>query len=180
MLKKDYIKDALNTFGDEVVEDARKRLTQTKSNFSKDLYNSISHESVKVSNAGNIVSVTFMMEDYGDYQDQGVRGIGGVRKTTSKFKSTNNRGKLWKQKVKKGETPFSFKKDKPIPAIVFEEWAKAKGLNPFAVAISVWHQGLSAKKFFTNAFNEAFERLPDDLVEAFDLEIDSFTEFTKQ
>ena len=42
------------------------------------------------------------MADYGKYQDQGVRGVGGVRKSTSVFKKTNNKGKLWKQKVKKG------------------------------------------------------------------------------
>ena len=179
MLNRNFIQEELNRFADKVVTNAKKNLASSNSNFTKDLSNSISHPPAKISGAGNIVSVSFDMEEYGAYQDQGVRGVGGVRKTTSKFKSTNNKGKLWRQKAPK-DTPFSFKKDKPIPAIVFEDWAKKKGLNPFAVAISVWRQGLEPKRFFTDAFDEAFETLPDEIVEAFALQVDDFLDFTRQ
>ena len=73
------------------------------------------------------------MADYGKYQDQGVRGVGGVRKSTSVFNSRNNKGKLWKQKVKKGETPFSYKEGVKPSVKHFIEWSKKKGLSPFAV-----------------------------------------------
>ena len=179
MLNRNFIADELNKFGDKVVKNAKANLASSKSNFTNDLYNSISHDPARVSNAGNIVSLSLTMLDYGDYQDQGVRGVGGVRKTTSKFKSTNNKGKMWKQNAPK-DTPFSFNKDKPIPAIVFEDWAKKKGLSPFAVAVSVWRQGLKPKRFFTNAFEEAYETLPDEILEAFSLQVDSFLDFTRQ
>ena len=183
MLNRNFIAEELNKFGDEVVKNAKKNLASSNSNFTNDLYNSISHDPARVSNAGNIVSLTLNMLEYGDYQDQGVRGIGGVRKSTSKFKSSagkvNNKGKLWKQNAPK-DTPFSFKENKPIPVSVFKDWAKKKGLNPFAVRQVVWHQGLKPKRFFTNAFEEAYETLPDEILEAFSLQIDSFLDFTRQ
>ena len=179
MLNRNFIAEELNSFGDKVVKNAKENLARTNSNFTNKLTNSISHSGAKISAAGNIVSLSFDMEDWGEYQDQGVRGVGGVRKTTSKFKSTNNKGKMWKQNAPK-DTPFSFNKDKPIPAIVFEDWAKKKGLSPFAVAVSVWRQGLKPKRFFTNAFEEAYETLPDEILEAFSLQVDSFLDFTRQ
>ncbi len=173
MLKPKFIEKALNKFGKDVVQQSRSRLTKSGSNFSKELYNSIGYE-LDVSNKGTSFSFSFEMEDYGAYQDQGVRGVGGVRKTTSKFKKTNNRGKLWKQKVKKGETPVSFKEGKPPPVKAFEAWSKAKGLSPFAVRNVVYHEGLKAKKFFSKSFDQQYKKLPDELLKAFGDDLDEF------
>jgi hypothetical protein len=155
----------LEQFRDYVIQQARSNLSKLKKNHTKKLYDSISAE-IKV--MPNSLRLYFDMEDYGFYQDQGVKGVGGVRETTSKFKRTNNKGKMWKQKAK--DSPFSFKKGNKPSVKHFIQWAKSKGLNPFAVRESVFRQGISRSLFFTTPFEAAFKNLPDEMIEAYGLE----------
>jgi hypothetical protein len=62
---------ALQKFVDGVVKQARTNLTKRKKNASKKLYNSIKGESKVYPNS---IRIGFQMEDYGFFQDQGVRG----------------------------------------------------------------------------------------------------------
>ena len=68
---------ALNAFGKYVVQQARTNLTKgskkygTK-NFSKNLYNSIAYIPEEVATGYRIY---FEMEDYGMFQDRGVKGV---------------------------------------------------------------------------------------------------------
>lgn len=121
----------------------------------------------------NSFSLSFYMVDYGIYLDEGVRGAGGVRKTTSKFNKSNNRGKMWKIKAK--DSRFAFNNKMP-PADALKKWSRQRGLNEFAVQRAVYHQGIEGTHFFSNAFEEEFVRLSDEIVEAFGLDIDEFLE----
>lgn len=86
--------------------------------------------------------------DYGNYIDEGVKGAGGARKTTSVFKKTNNRGKLWKQKAP--QSRFSFKQGNRPSVKHFAKWAGKKGLNKFAVREAVFRQGIEPKRWFSD------------------------------
>jgi hypothetical protein len=155
----------LEQFRDYVIQQARSNLTKLKKNNSKKLYDSISGQ-IKV--MPNSLRLYFDMEQYGFFQDQGVMGAGGVRATTSKFKRTNNKGKMWKQKGK--GSPFSFKVGNKPSVKHFEQWANSKGLSPFAVRESVFRQGITRSLFFTKPFEKAFSKLPDEMIEAYGLE----------
>ena len=155
----------LEQFRDYVIQQARSNLSKLKKNHTKKLYDSISAE-IKV--MPNSLRLYFDMEDYGFYQDQGVMGAGGVRATTSKFKKTNNKGKMWKQKGK--GSPFSFKIGNKPSVKHFEQWANSKGLSPFAVRESVFRQGISRSLFFTTPFEKALKNLPDKMIKAYGLE----------
>ena len=160
MAREDLIAAVLVKFGKYVIQQARSNLTKGKHNFNKTLYNSLRY-SVYYSN--DKFSMSFFMEDYGQFQDQGVRGAGGTRKSTSAFKRTNNKGKIWKQKAP--NSPFAYKDKKP-PVSAFKDWAQSKGLNPFAVRESVYRQGIPATKFFSTPFNIAINKLPPDIANA--------------
>ena len=162
------VKDVLNTFGKRVIKQSRTNLTKKKKNASKDLYNSLKYN-LKVSQ--NKYELYFEMEDYGSFVDRGVKGAGGVRKSTSKFKRTNNKGKLWKLK-KVTNNDFKFGKSGGISPKHFTKWAKSKGLSPFAVAKSVYHTGLETTNFFTKPLENEFNKLPDDLLNGMLGEID--------
>ena len=43
----------------------------------------------------------------------------------------------------------------------------------FLVIRSVWNKGIETTNFLTTPFEEAFKRLPDDIVEAYSLEVDT-------
>ena len=155
----------LEEFRDYVIQQARSNLSKLKKNHTRKLYESIKGE-IKV--MPNSLRLYFDMEEYGFYQDQGVMGAGGVRSTTSKFKKTNNKGKMWKQKGK--GSPFSFKVGNKPSVKHFEQWANSKGLSPFAVRESVFRQGISRSLFFTKPFEAAFKNLPDEMIKAYGLE----------
>tara|TARA_R110002124_G_scaffold160633_1_gene327897 strand:- start:49 stop:588 length:540 start_codon:yes stop_codon:yes gene_type:complete len=165
--------DALNKFAKYVIQQSRTNLTKGKKNSSKELYNSLDSD-VKVSK--NSFQLEFLMEQYGIFQDKGVRGAGGVRKTTSKFNRRNNKGKIWKQKG--GNSPFSFKEGRKPSVKHFKEWSKRKGLSAYAVRDAVFRQGIKPSMFFTKPFEKAFKNLPKELVQSFALDMETLLETT--
>tara|TARA_R110002126_G_C10484091_1_gene502248 strand:+ start:1476 stop:1994 length:519 start_codon:yes stop_codon:yes gene_type:complete len=161
----------LKAFGRRVNKKARKNLKKTNNDtgkLNKSLY-------LKVKENPNSISMEMYWENYGKFIDKGVRGAGGVRKTTSGFKKTNNKGKLWKIKAK--NSIYRYGKSGGISPKHFVGWAKRKGISPFAVAKAVYHQGIETTNFFTNPFNEEFASLPDEIVEAYGLDVESTLEF---
>ena len=166
-------RNALNTFAKYVIQQSRTNLTKGKKNASKELYNSLGSD-IKVSK--NSFQLEFLMEQYGIFQDKGVRGAGGVRKTTSKFNRRNNKGKIWKQKG--GNSPFSFKEGRKPSVKHFKEWSKRKGLSAYAVRDAVFRQGIKPSMFFTKPFEKAFKNLPKELVESFALDVEQLIKTT--
>ena len=164
MAREDLVSAVLIKFGKYVVQQARSNLTKGNHNFDKTLYSSLSYN---IFYSDNKFSISFSMEDYGEFQDKGVKGAGGTRKTTSAFNKRNNKGKIWKQKAP--NSPFQYKDKKP-PVSAFKRWAESKGLNPYAVRESVYRQGIPATKFFSTPFKLGFNRLPPDLLDAFKID----------
>jgi len=159
----------LNKFRDYVISQAKANLTRQRKNTSKSLYNSIKGN---VKAMPNSFSMDFTMEEYGFYQDKGVSGV--KKKYNTDYKYTN----------------------KMPPAKAFDKWVVKKGLAPrdkgkfanrkslsFAIARSVYINGIKPSLFFTKPFEKAYKRLPQDLVEAFGLDaikLFNTTTFPKQ
>lgn len=155
-MKQTELQIELNKFRDYVISQAKANLTRQGKNSSKGLYNSIKGN-VKAN--PNSFEMDFSMEEYGFYQDKGVSGI--KKKYNTDYKYTN----------------------KMPPAKAFDKWVVRKGLAPrekgkfknrkslsFAIARSVYINGIKPSLFFTKPFEKAFKRLPSDLVEAFGLD----------
>jgi len=154
-------RNALNNFAKYVIKQARTNLTKSKKNSSKKLYNSLDYN---VNVAKDSISVVFEMEDYGQFQDQGVSG-----------------------KKTKYNTPFSYKSKMP-PSKSFSEWVVRKGLKgtrdekgrfiprkslQYLIARSVFMYGIKPSMFFTKPFETGFERLPKELQEKFGIDIEN-------
>jgi len=158
--------DALNAFGKYVVQQSRSKLTQSNKNVSKRLYESLGYE-LKV--MPNSFSMAFLMENYGEYQDKGVSG------TEVKY-----------------NTPYKYTNKMPPPS-AFSQWVVRKGLKgtrdasgrfvsrkglQFAIAKSIFKKGIKPSLFFTKPFEEAFKNLPNDIVEAYGLDVENFLKTT--
>ena len=154
-------RNALNNFAKYVIKQARTNLTKSKKNSSKKLYNSLDYN---VNVAKDSISVVFEMEDYGQFQDQGVSG-----------------------KKTKYNTPFSYKSKMP-PSKSFSEWVVRKGLKgtrdkkgrfiprkslQYLIARSVFMYGIKPSMFFTKPFETGFERLPKELQNKFGIDIEN-------
>jgi hypothetical protein len=158
--------DALNAFGKYVVQQSRSKLTQSNKNASKRLYESLVYE-LKV--MPNSFSMAFLMENYGEYQDKGVSG------TEVKY-----------------NTPYKYTNKMPPPS-AFSQWVVRKGLKgtrdasgrfvsrkglQFAIAKSIFKKGIKPSLFFTKPFEAAFKNLPNDIVEAYGLDVENFLKTT--
>lgn len=169
MIKLDHLKDAMNAFGDKVVADSKRNLKEKKKVDTGTLEKSVKNNGVIFHK--NSMTLNIAMSDYGAFVDKGVRGVGGVRKMTSAFKRTNNKGKLWKQNG--GDSPYSFKAGVKPSVKHFIDWSKRKGLSPFAVRESVYHQGIKPTYFLKDAVNDNIKLAPREIAEAFALDVKS-------
>jgi len=170
------VKNALDSFAYDVIDDAKKRLQAKDKNASKKLSNSLDY---RLNVSKNSFSLVFLMEDYGEFVDKGVKGKGGNKSDGSKWKT--------KRVVK---SPFKFRNKKP-PTKVLDKWTVLRGIAPrnkkgqfisrksilYAISNSIYHTGLETTNFFTTPFNREFKNLPDELVEAFGLEVDNLLKF---
>lgn len=165
MLTKGYTYQALNAFKKFVIQQSRSRLTKGRKNVNKKLYNSIDGE-VKVN--PNSFSLSFFMEDYGVFQDKGVSGT-----------------------KKKYNTPFSYTTKMP-PRQTLEDWVSKRRFQfrdkqgkfmsyktmSFLIQKSIFEKGIKPSLFFTKPFEQGFKKLPDELLEAYGLDVEEFLQFT--
>ena len=164
MLKK--VQQELNRFAKYVIQQSRTNLTKGKKNSSKALYNSLDYN---LNVSPNSFSMSFIMEDYGIFQDKGVSGI-----------------------KKKYDTPFSYK-DKMPPPSKMDKWIVRKGLKgirgkdgkfisrkslQFMIARSIYNNGIKPSLFFTKPFEKAFKNLDKDIIKAYQLDVEELLKFT--
>jgi hypothetical protein len=161
MSETNFLLEALQEFEQRVVQAAKDNLQRQNKNVSGKLDDSIKGE---VKQMPNSIRVFFQMDNYGWFQDQGVRGV-------KSGKSLSN---------------FSYKSKMP-PSKVFDKWTIRKGLAPrdkkgrllkrkslnFLIARSVFHHGIKPSMFFTKPFNSAFEKLPNELIEKYGLDMEN-------
>ena len=162
----------LQEFGKRVRQQARLNLTKSNKNVSKELWESL-EPNTKVSK--NSLSMDFYMNPYGMFQNFGVRG-------TESGKSLRG---------------YSYKQSSNLVGVEYHtgalaKWAKFRGMQPrgkngrfgsyktmgFILANSIKKKGIKHSLFFTKPFEQAFVNLPNELVEAFDLDLDNFIDFT--
>ena len=158
MLKN--VKEELNRFAKYVISQSRANLTRGKKNSSRALYDSLD-SNVKVSK--NSFELSFLMEDYGIFQDKGVSGV--KKKYNTKFAYTNKMpppSKMDKWIVKKGIAP----RDKN------GKFISRKSLQ-FMIARSIFNNGIKPSLFFTKPFEKAFKNIDKDLVKAYKLDIET-------
>ena len=164
MLKN--VQQELNRFAKYVIKQSRTNLTKGKKNSSKKLYNSLDYD---LNVSPNSFSMSFLMEDYGIFQDKGVSGV-----------------------KKKYNTPFSYK-DKMPPPSKMDKWIVRKGLKgirgkngkfisrkslQFMIARSIYNNGIKPSLFFTKPFEKAFKNLDKDIIKAYQLDVEELLKFT--
>lgn len=163
----------IKRFRDYVIQQSRSNLTKGGKNVSKKLYNSIKGE-ILLDN--NYTLLGFSMDDYGAYQDKGVKG---------KFKSN-----------KAPDSPYKFgsgngKKGGLTNGI--EKWVKTKGIQfrdkksgkyitykstAFIIARSIFATGLKPSLFFTKPFEAGYKKYIDiDLLKAFQQDLDTLISY---
>jgi hypothetical protein len=173
MLGREEIDKALQRFVKYVTSQSKANLTRKDKNVRGKLYNSIKGNA-KVSE--NSIEVSFEMEDYGTFQDLGVKG------KSSSQKAPNSPYRFGTGSGKKGgltEGTKQWVKDKRIQ---FQDTESGRFMSydqtAFLIARSVYHKGITASRFFSKPFEKGFERLPEEIVEAYALDVEKFAQQT--
>lgn len=168
MLSKGMISESLNKFAKGVIQQSRSNLSKSDKNVSKKLYQSLGY---KLNVSKNSFGLEFEMEEYGQFQDQGVKGaLSSSKAPNSPFKFGSGTGR--KGGLSEGilawvkARRFQFRNRKNGKFMSYESTANL-------ITKSVYQKGIKPSLFFTKPFEQAFNKLPDELIEAYGLEVDN-------
>lgn len=168
------IKKELDNFGKYVVKQSRTNLTKKGKKDTGELYKSVGYN-LKVS--ANSFELSFTGTDYFDFVDKGVKGVSSSEKAPrSPYKFGTGSGK--KDGLTNGINKWVERKR--IQFRTKEGKFMSYQSTAFLIRRSIWFKGLETTNFFSRPFELAFKRLPDDLVEAYALEIEDFLKFTRK
>jgi hypothetical protein len=175
-------RDALNNFAKYVIQESKNNLDKSGKNFSKELYNSLGYD-VKVSK--NSFQLEFLMEDYGIFQDKGVKGK-DPSKVSPNAKITGQQAP--NSPYKFGSGNYSGQWSKFVGKL--EVWAKKKNVRlrdekgrfkkgnyktiAQIIAGNIYNRGIKPSMFFTKPFEKAFKGLNEELIKAYALDVEKF------
>ena len=167
-------KKYLDKFGKFIVQQSKSNLSKKKKKDRGNLYDSLRYE-LEVHK--NSFSLAFYMEDYGKFVDKGVKGISSSAKApSSPYKFGTGTG------MKGGLTKG------------IDGWVRRKGIQfrdsggkfisydstSYLIRNSIWNKGLETTNFFERPFELAFKKIPDEITEAYGLELESLMKFSLQ
>lgn len=151
---------ALSDFFKKVIRESRKNLKSQGINASNNLSRSLDYD---VKESKNSIEASFLMADYGDYVDKGVKG------------------------VQSGKSLAGYKyRDKKPPVRFLRTWVKQKSGRfrrrnqdqiAYAIQNTIYKRGIRPTEFFSKPFEKEFRKLPDEVIEAYGLDVEQFMEF---
>lgn len=166
------LNNLLNTWGKYVIQQSRTYLTKAKKNNTKKLYDSLDYE---ITLTDEFAQLTFLMEDYGAYQDAGVFGA-----DPTLVKDGIQKGQTTNSVLLGNKSRFSYTTKRP-PSDTIAQWAKARNFRlrdekgrfakgnyksiGFVLSRSIFAQGIAPSLFFTKAYNNSVARYADKLAD---------------
>lgn len=167
------VDDLIKKFRSYVIQQSRSNLSKGGKNVSSKLYNSINSEVLK---EDNYSLINFSMEDYGAYQDLGVKG------KSSSSKAPNSPFKFGSGKGRKGGLTDGIDKWVRNRGIQFRDKETGKFLSyqstAFIITRSIYQTGIRPSLFFTKPFEVAKDRyLGKELIKAFKADIDTLISY---
>ena len=174
-MEQSEVQKTLEKFRDYVIAEAKNNLSRDNKIVSKGLFESLNGN---VRAMPNSFYMDFEMNDYGKFQDKGVKGkdpnaLPVTAKNYGVQKAPNSPYKFGTGSGQKGGLTKSL-----------DKWIIRKGLAPrdkdgkfmsrrtlkFLMARSIYFSGIKPSLFFTTPFETAFQRLPDELIEKFGMD----------
>jgi len=175
------LENVINSYGKYVVQQSKSNLTKSKKGEGA-LYNSIQFKIVQDNQA---MIVEFLMEDYGMFVDEGVKGA------NPSLVDSSNTGRKGIQKAPLSK--FKYKSKRP-PLDMLVAWAKRKNIRfrvkkgskgagqfkkggyrsmGFWLQKSIYAQGLKPNYFFSKPFISGIKKYELELEKAFVKDIES-------
>ena len=166
------VEQVLRRFRDYVIQQSRSNLSKSDKNVSKELYNSLKGE---ILTENNYSIVGFSMAEYGQFQDQGVKG------KSSSLKAPNSPFKFGTGSGKKGGLTKSIDKWVRARGFQFRDKKSGKFLSyeqtGYLISRSIFQKGIKPSLFFTKPFEAGYKKYIDtDLFKAFGQDLDTLVD----
>jgi hypothetical protein len=174
------VQEELDKFKRYVIQQSKSNLSKLKKNDTKGLYNAIKGEAKAMPNS---FYLAFDLGEYGAFVDKGVKG--------SDPSQVSPNAKVKGQQAP--NSPYSFKTKKP-PSDLIAKWAQRKNLRlrnkkgqyikgsykaiGFITAKNIWARGIKPSLFFTKPFQKYFEKLPQELIVKYGLDVEELFKHT--
>lgn len=163
------VKQALDDFGRRVVQQSRTNLTKSDKKDTGGLYDSLGYE---LNVHKNSFSLSITMADYGEFVDKGVQGV------SSSSKAPNSPYRFGSGTGRKGGLTEGINGWVKRKRIQFRENKTGRFLSykstAFIITRSIYQTGLETTNFLTKPFINEFKKLPNEIVTAYGLEVNSF------
>jgi len=179
MAQFNSIQELLDDFKDNVIREAKKGIPRDTGNLANSLKG-------YVKESKNSIQISFEMDEYGFYKDQGVKG----NKSSNKGNGQN------KSPYKFGTNSSLIGKASGGMSGIMAKWAKRKGIQwkdkktgrfmshksmGYLIARSIYSKGIKPSLFFTKPFEKYYNKLPDELMEMFDFDMEKlFNQITEE
>ena len=152
-MKGENTQKALDKFGKYLVKESRKNLTRKKKNVTNSLYESLDYD---IKAMPNSFEFDFLMNEYGEWVDKGRKA--GKNPPFSPLRK-------WVQ-----DRRIQFRSNKGK----FQSYDQ----TAWAIVKSIGKKGIPASNFYSRPFNLGYAKLPNEIVEAYALDVEDFLEFT--
>lgn len=174
---KRHIHDSLTNFARDVIKQARNNLTRQKKKASSSLYKSLDY---KLNVSKNSFELKFLANDYADFVNSGVHGSQRPQPGAKyKFGSGSFKGKTGEG----GAFDSSIRRWIKIKGLKYRDKDgkfKKGGIKSLSYLIrrKIYTQGIRPSLFFTKSFKHQYKSLPEEILEAYALDVEGFIEFT--
>jgi hypothetical protein len=152
-MKGENTKKVLDKFGKYLVKESRKNLTRKKKNVTNSLYESLDYDLKAMPNS---FEFDFLMNEYGEWVDKGRKA--GKNPPFSPLRK-------W---VEDRRIQFRSNKGK------FQTYDQ----TAWAIVKSIGKKGIPASNFYSRPFQLGYQKLPNEIVEAYALDVEEFLDFT--
>ena len=152
-MKGENTKKALDKFGKYLVKESRKNLTRKKKNVTNSLYESLDFD---VKAMPNSFEFDFLMNEYGEWVDRGRKA--GKNPPFSPLRK-------WVE-----DRRIQFRSNKGR----FQTYDQ----TAWAIVKSIGKKGIPASNFYSRPFQLGYAKLPNEIVEAYALDVEEFLDFT--
>lgn len=169
------VQEELDKFKDYVVKQSRANLTRGKHNVTRGLYDTIKGE---VKAMPNSFYMSFDLGEYGAFLDQGVKG------KNSSSKAPNSPFRFGSGTGKKGGLTQGIQRWVKARRFQFRDKETGKFMSydstAFLITRSIYSKGTKPTLFFTKPFYKYFEKLPQELIVKYGLDVEELFNYTIQ
>ena len=155
------------TYGSNVIKQARKILNEKEKRNKGTLFNSLSYN-IREHKSGLSFAIDFgRASKYWKFVDEGVRGIG--------YSDVKNKSKKNRRGIARGMgSPFKFRYANPGGKLV-QALKKQYGLSTshaFLAGYKIKRRGLERTQFITKSVKDQYKKLPEKVLKAFALDVE--------